>query len=48
MFRLIDETIRSVRKIASDCGPTSWTRWAWRAIGWQARDFQLRTGSGAM
>jgi len=45
MFRLIDETIRSVRKIASGLRPDLLDEVGLAAaIGWQARDFQLRTG----
>jgi signal transduction histidine kinase len=45
MFRLIDDTIRSVRKIASGLRPDLLDEVGLAAaIGWQARDFQLRTG----
>ncbi len=45
MFRLIDETIQSVRKIASLLRPEVLDQLGLvAAIGWQARDFQMRTG----
>jgi signal transduction histidine kinase len=45
MFRLIDDTIHSVRKIASGLRPDLLDEVGLAAaIGWQARDFQLRTG----
>jgi signal transduction histidine kinase len=45
MFRLIDATIHSVRKIASGLRPDLLDEVGLAAaIGWQARDFQLRTG----
>jgi signal transduction histidine kinase len=45
MFRLIDSTIHSVRKIASGLRPDLLDEVGLAAaIGWQARDFQLRTG----
>jgi len=45
MFRLIDDTIHSVRKIASGLRPEVLDEAGLAAaIGWQAKDFQLRTG----
>jgi signal transduction histidine kinase len=45
MFGLIDETIHSVRKIASGLRPELLDEAGLAAaIGWQARDFQQRTG----
>jgi signal transduction histidine kinase len=45
MFRLIDDTIRSVRKIASLLRPEVLDQLGLAAaIGWQAKDFQMRTG----
>ena len=45
MFRLIDDTIHSVRKIASGLRPDLLDEVGLAAaIGWQARDFRLRTG----
>lgn len=45
MFRLIDDTIRTVRKIASLLRPEVLDQLGLAAaIGWQARDFQMRTG----
>lgn len=45
MFRLIDDTIRSVRKIASGLRPEVLDELGLAAaIGWQARDFRKRTG----
>jgi signal transduction histidine kinase len=45
MFRLIDDTIQSVRKIASLLRPEVLDQLGLAAaIGWQARDFQMRTG----
>jgi signal transduction histidine kinase len=45
MFRLIDDTIQSVRKIASLLRPEVLDQLGLAAaIGWQARDFQARTG----
>jgi len=45
MFRLIDSTIHSVRKIASGLRPDLLDEVGLAAaIGWQARDFRLRTG----
>ena len=45
MFGLIDDTIRSVRRIASRLRPEALDQLGLvAAIGWQARDFQMRTG----
>jgi signal transduction histidine kinase len=45
MFQLIDDTIHSVRKIASGLRPEVLDEAGLAAaIGWQAKDFQLRTG----
>lgn len=45
MFRLIDETVQSVRKIASRLRPEVLDQLGLAAaVGWQARDFQMRTG----
>lgn len=45
MFRLIDDTIHSVRKIASGLRPEVLDEVGLAAaIGWQAKDFQQRTG----
>lgn len=45
MFRLIDATIKSVRRIASGLRPEVLDEIGLTAaVGWQARDFQLRTG----
>ncbi|HEU0290865.1 MAG TPA: response regulator [Burkholderiales bacterium] len=45
MFGLIDSTIHSVRRIASGLRPEALDEVGLSAaIGWQARDFQLRTG----
>jgi signal transduction histidine kinase len=45
MFRLIDGTIRSVRRIASGLRPEVLDEIGLAAaIGWQARDFQVRSG----
>ncbi|MBI3043072.1 MAG: response regulator [Betaproteobacteria bacterium] len=45
MFGLIDNTIHSVRRIASGMRPEALDEAGLAAaIGWQARDFQLRTG----
>jgi signal transduction histidine kinase len=45
MFRLIDGTIRSVRRIASGLRPEVLDEIGLAAaIGWQARDFQIRSG----
>jgi signal transduction histidine kinase len=45
MFQLIDETIHSVRKIASGLRPELLDEVGLAAaIGWQAREFQQRTG----
>jgi signal transduction histidine kinase len=45
MFGLIDDTIRAVRRIASRLRPEALDQLGLvAAIGWQARDFQMRTG----
>jgi signal transduction histidine kinase len=45
MFKLIDDTIGSVRKIASLLRPEVLDQLGLAAaVGWQARDFQMRTG----
>jgi signal transduction histidine kinase len=46
MFELIDDTIRSVRRIASGLRPEilDEAEGLATAIGWQAKDFQARTG----
>jgi signal transduction histidine kinase len=46
MFELIDDTIRSVRRIASGLRPEilDEAEGLGTAIGWQAKDFQARTG----
>jgi signal transduction histidine kinase len=45
MFRLIDDTIHSIRKIASGLRPEVLDEAGLAAaIGWQAKEFQLRTG----
>lgn len=45
MFQLIDDTIHSVRKIATGLRPEVLDHAGLAAaIGWQAKDFQLRTG----
>jgi signal transduction histidine kinase len=45
MFKLIDDTIQSVRKIASLLRPEVLDQLGLAAaVGWQARDFQMRTG----
>jgi signal transduction histidine kinase len=45
MFQLIDDTIHSVRKIASGLRPEALDEAGLAAaIGWQAKDFQQRTG----
>lgn len=45
MFRLIDDTIHAVRRIASGLRPEVLDEVGLAAaIGWQARDFQMRTG----
>lgn len=45
MFRLIDRTIQAVRRIASGLRPEVLDEVGLTAaIGWQARDFQMRTG----
>jgi signal transduction histidine kinase len=45
MFKLIDDTIQTVRKIASLLRPEVLDQLGLAAaIGWQARDFQMRTG----
>jgi signal transduction histidine kinase len=45
MFKLIDDTIQAVRKIASLLRPEVLDQLGLAAaIGWQARDFQMRTG----
>jgi signal transduction histidine kinase len=49
MFRLIDDTIHSVRKIASGLRPEVLDEAGLAAaIGWQAKEFQLRTGIRCM
>jgi signal transduction histidine kinase len=45
MFRLIDDTIQSVRKIATLLRPEVLDQLGLAAaVGWQAREFQMRTG----
>ena len=45
MFRLIDDTVQSVREIASGLRPEVLDEVGLAAaIGWQAREFQMRTG----
>ena len=45
MFGLIDDTVQSVRKLASRLRPEVLDELGLAAaIGWQARDFQMRTG----
>jgi signal transduction histidine kinase len=45
MFKLIDDTIQSVRKIATLLRPEVLDQLGLAAaVGWQARDFQMRTG----
>jgi len=49
MYRLIDDTIHSVRKIASGLRPEVLDEAGLAAaIGWQAKEFQLRTGIRCM
>jgi signal transduction histidine kinase len=45
MFKLIDDTIQSVRKLATLLRPEVLDQLGLAAaVGWQARDFQMRTG----